>query len=185
MSYLQTALKALTDVQKHYPDALIAGGFLRDTATGRTPKDIDIFIPHQELPRGFPLASELSVEGGAQYASGTEVECLWDLTGYELPVQIIMLRPGMDPVERSQNHDFGICQIWWNGVGQAEYSEAFIHDIRHKTFTLTHCEDESEYKRSIRRWDRLSQKYPEFSLVIPDKFQRFAADEFEDWVKSL
>lgn len=185
MSYLQTALKALTNVQKHYPDALIAGGFLRDMATERTPKDIDIFIPYQVLPVGFPLAPELSTDGLAEYCNGTDVACVWDLRGYELPVQVIMLQPYLDTVERVKNHDFGICQIWWHGQGVAEYTPEFIQDLRAKTFTLIHCEDNKEYRRSIRRWYRLSEKYEGWALVIPDEFQRFAADEFEDWSKSL
>jgi hypothetical protein len=43
-----------------------------------------------------------------------------------------------------------------------------LHEI-----TLVHCESQHEFNRSMVRYERLKQKYPEFTLVIPNKYKAY------------
>lgn len=181
MRSIDQGLRALFAVQAALPRAILAGGYLRDCLLGREPKDIDIFVPHEpgvedgrfECIRadgtGFVATPMM---GAAEYMERTEVSGIWDVRGFDLPVQIVMLEPGLDPVERAELHDFGICQVWHDGA-ELHTTDSFEMDKAMQTFTLCHCEDEREYKRSMRRWERLRVKYPSFTLVVPERFREF------------
>lgn len=177
MISLQPGLRALESVQSVFPGAILAGGYLRDVLCGRAPRDIDIFVPYMamDLKRAIALGILRAerMTGAAEYMERTEVCDIWDLADCELPIQIIMLSPGWNPIERAKNHDFGICQVWMSGAA-VEYTEAFVADVASNTFTLVACETEIEYRRSMRRWTRLQEKYREFTLVVPEEFRKFA-----------
>lgn len=168
---LNVGLRALADVRACFPGAILAGGFLRDVILGREPKDIDIFVPCSLTADPGDL-DMVPMRGAAEYMEQTEVDDIWDVRGYELPVQVIMLAPDLDPVERARAHDFGICQVWHDGE-QLHHSGNFERDVMAKTFTLCICEDKKEFTRSMRRWERLRVKFPEFTLVVPESFAVF------------
>ncbi|KQW02224.1 hypothetical protein [Rhizobacter sp. Root1221] len=171
MTTLQVGLDALKTVQAVFPNAILAGGFLRDLLLDRTPKDIDIFVPHTGCFQPGTLQL-VPMMGAAEYMEQTEVSYIWDVPGFELPVQVIMLCPGLDPVDRAKAHDFGICQVWNDGAG-LEWTPAFDKDWSNRTFTLDHCEDQKEFDRSMRRYERLQEKFAGFPLVIPPQFESF------------
>lgn len=62
------ALETLAKVQTIYPQAIIAGGLIRDLLTDRSPKDIDIFIPYLNAEEGL---QELSDSGLFPYIERT------------------------------------------------------------------------------------------------------------------
>lgn len=72
---IEGGLQALAAVQQLFPGAVLAGGYLRDKFFGRSPKDIDIFIPNDpELitlaASSIPGASRVTALGqGAEYMS--------------------------------------------------------------------------------------------------------------------
>lgn len=170
---ISIGLKALFAVQAVVPGAILAGGYLRDSILSRPAKDIDIFVPYQG-PGVAPFLKlgALVMTGAAQYMEQTEVDNVFDLPGFELPVQIIELAPGLDPVDRTKDHDFGICQVWHDGTAMGS-TEAFTKDCGDQTFTLVSCANKPEYDRSMRRWERLKLKFPEFTLVLPEQFLSF------------
>lgn len=53
---LDWALDVLSHVQKVYPEAFIAGGFLRDIELGTEPNDLDIFIPQKGNDQQYAYA---------------------------------------------------------------------------------------------------------------------------------
>jgi hypothetical protein len=142
----------------------------------REPKDIDIFVPNGAWDWNALRASPML--GAAEYMERTEVEGIFDIPGFELPVQVIELCPGLSPMERVIAHDFGICQVYSTGTGWGA-TEAFFRDRDNRTFTLTHCEDRKEFDRSMRRWNRLKDKFPGFSLVIQEEFLQYHQQELE------
>src|ERR1700754_852148 len=91
-------LAALTLVQAVFPKAVLAGGYLRDLFFGKTPKDIDIFVPYTEFLPNNTLGL-VAMTGAADYTEQSEIDSIYDMQGFELPVQVIMRRRGLDPVE--------------------------------------------------------------------------------------
>jgi len=170
--------------------ALIAGGACRDHILGRPVKDIDVFVPSQpnidvKLAKAFG-AFNVSPIIAAEYAgAGGEVEHVYEIQEEDadpfaphplerVPVQVIVLAPGLDPIERAQHHDFGICQVWYLNRNFFAHTEAFHLDMQFKTFTLDHCEDQQQFDRSVRRWTgKFAQRFPEFRMSYP-KFKHFA-----------
>lgn len=97
---------------------------------------------------------------------------MWDIYGFELPIQVIELGPNIDPAERVKELDFDFCQVWHDGRS-IHFTEGFTEAVRFRQVTLSRCEDEKQFERSMRRWDRLKQKYPDFTLVIPEEYRAF------------
>ena len=172
MKNIQPGLDALRAVQKVFPGALLAGGYLRDAHLSRAPKDIDIFVAHSDTWVAGNLMM-VSMTGAAEYMEQSEVGAIWNVEGFGLPVQVIMLRPGLSPQDRAEKHDFGVCQVWHDGDVMG-FTSGFSEDAHERTFTLRHCEDQKEYDRSMRRWDRLKEKFPEFTLVVPEEFALYS-----------
>lgn len=165
--------------------ACISGGFLRDICTGNFPKDCDVFIEvPQEVDEKFynaldpsfgkvdwaseNIAEYNAMQGVARVGEGGEVapesNCRFN---------IILLNPGKDPVDAAKSHDFGACQVWTEG-GEIHATNAFFRDIAQRTFTLDVCEDLQQFERSMRRWERLSAKFPGWNLVVPPRYSPFA-----------
>lgn len=168
-------LRALSAVQKVFPSAILAGGYLRDCWFGRSPKDIDIFFEYTENPtaalRHALGAANVDPMMGAMYREQGDVNSVWDLKGFAHPCQVIMLNEGLTAISRVKDHDFDFCQIWHDGW-RLNCTVAFTH-MNAQEVTLTHCESQSEFNRSMDRWDRLKQKYPDFKLVIPPRYRHY------------
>lgn len=164
---------------------VLGGGAIRDLVLGQSIKDLDITVPFSEarfqaLLQGFsefPKTQHVNV-GTSEYIEGMQ-ECKavlgFDVPGIP-PLNIIMLaeRVGTDVLSVVERNDFGICQIGCNSNGHIEATEAFYKDVENKTFTNTRFGDEP---RARRRFERLSQKYPDYTPVNLDPPQ----DEFVDW----
>ncbi|MCA8110265.1 hypothetical protein [Burkholderia cepacia] len=179
----------LAQLQEVGVKGLIAGGAVRDHILGKPVKDIDVFVAHDpdvvsKLQAAFgvlhvnpSLAAEYIGEAGQSEVSHVyEVSFGDDPFDPDLghvPVQVIALAPGMDPLDRVKHHDFGICQCWYVGHGFKMYTEAFAADMSGKRFTLMHCEDQHQFDRSMRRWERFKERFPEFSLYVPFRFREY------------
>jgi len=168
--------------------ALIAGGACRDHILGKPVKDIDVFVPDQdgiEMKLGTAFG-HLHVKPiiAAEYAgAGGEVEHVYEISfgddpfgDSHIPVQIIVLAQGLDPMERARHHDFGLCQAWYQEAsetasGFVQATEAFHLDMTNRTFTLSHCEDEQQYARSMRRWTgKFKERFPGYRVYVPNEF---------------
>lgn len=161
--------------QAGFDQAICAGGAVRDAINGKPVKDIDIFIAHVGEGLKVRLEAALHMEFKylcASYGTMGEVNTVWDAVGLEVPVQVIELLPGYVPLDRVATMDFGICQCWNDGYN-IDKTPAFSLDFMLDTFTLVQCENKREFERSMRRWKRLSQKYPEFTLVVLDEFKQY------------
>lgn len=149
--------------------AFVGGGAVRDTVLGRPIKDIDVWILVDDLSEFEGLLAEagLQLEFNLDYfnyrALGTSV--LGEVDG--LPVQLVALRRDLCPSMETATaqFDFGLCQISYDGVGLFPTS-AFITDMLNNTMTLDLSRPGVDEARSRARYERLKEKYPEFTLVI-------------------
>lgn len=165
-----------------FPSAIVAGGAIRDYIFGKPIKDIDVFVSYADTyDYLFPISHfahhlERNVfkEDWSSYVDIPDVDSVYSVLPFtgELPVQIIVMKPGLSPVERVDQLDFGFCQAYYDGES-VKHTWGFHEDANRKTITLIRCENQQEFDRSIIRYERLKQKYPEFTLVIPEKFQRY------------
>lgn len=172
---INTILQRIRRIDGH---AIIAGGFLRDRHYGVTPKDIDIFVSNHvalaDLQKLFPSARMEIYSAFLEYTSG-EIDAVFDLGDLHVgfPVQVIRVTEGT-PADRVMRHDFGFCQIYSADLtGLSTKSFTFFSDSASDTVTLTYCEDQQQFDRSMKRWDRLKLKYPQKHLVIPQEFQKY------------
>jgi hypothetical protein len=172
-----------------FPEAIVAGGAIRDWDNGKESeiKDIDVFVKDRpmylyDLTRAFPEPEgwqrRLMVpEHVAQYMQfeGVKVVQEFQHPGYldghlglklwvPPPVQVIVMGRDVIPEATIERHDFGICQVAYDG--KAFYtSHHYDEDKANHTFTLIRCRDGKDYARSMKRWGRLSQKYTGWQLI--------------------
>lgn len=175
----QGVLQALLKLHSIAPDAILAGGYLRDRLEKVEVKDADFFctdlgfgLEVDRLKELFPEARLENYSNWLEYTS-PDVTAVWHLgTADGVPLQLIELTPGRAPEERVKEHDFGICQVWCDGAA-IRYTTEFFKDFTTNAFTLTQCESRREFERSMKRFARLSQKYPNHELVIPEEFAKW------------
>ncbi|WP_313196194.1 hypothetical protein [Shinella zoogloeoides] len=165
------------DLASHPHVPVLSGGALRDHIHGAVVKDLDIFLPY-DRDRVAVLDECLKYDDWKLTqsigASCTDLGEVVEVRGYQKAGQtdlnIIYLDPEVDtsPLGIASRNDFGICQVaaWLEGgEWRFDYTEAFIDDVMAKTFTLTREGDEA---RSLRRYERLKEKYPDHTLVTPN-----------------
>lgn len=168
-----------------FPSAIVAGGAIRDYIFGKPIKDIDVFVSWDDW---FTLAQycgvsftkildrDSAIEAWSLYLEIPDVYCVYGVTPVdgELPVQIIVMKPGLTPVQRVDQLDFGFCQAYYDGGRKGiGITNHFAEDAQKKSITLVHCENQNGFYRSMIRYERLMQKYQEFQLVIPQKYQQY------------
>jgi len=164
--------------------SMIAGGFPRDIYFGKTPKDIDIWIPSdvkignresdllKELfeSRGMCLTIPTITESEDHYkieeiGITRIVKCQVDGVDIDL-ISTKFLSEGMKGYSLLFNFDMGICQIARKG-GEYIFTENFIDDKINKTITLYHKNrslqlvnfSESEHL------PRVKAKFPDYEIV--------------------
>lgn len=164
---------SLAAVREVFPGALLAGGALRDLDNDRPVKDLDIFAP--DVPdldilraRAALLAPNCVVGVMGGYESWATEECVGvldiDIPGLT-PFQLIGLRSGPETI--LPRLDFGICRIGFDGNDVIRTDE-YLADQATRTFTLLRCDDDAQRERSLKRFERLSEKYVGWSLLDPD-----------------
>lgn len=162
----------LKGIRKDYPDAFIAGGYLRDLFCKREPKDLDIFT--WQMPKDEDMNYSTS---GDSYGEDPRITCVINRPGFVFPTQIIVLDDNTDreAVAVSQ-FMLGIQQIWIEGGpdGQLVWLPPFIKDIHQERFTVTRCTNEREAYSIARKLTSLEGKYGKpWVRAIPDQFAQY------------
>jgi len=156
---------------------VLSGGALRDLATGRTPKDLDIFVQHSVeavwavseffLSEGYEVYQEVDTEY-VQNMDGIEYVLGFRKAGeVDLNFVFVAEDKACDAISIASRNDFGICQIAASVSGGSAHvysTEAFKTDLANQTFTIVHQHD---HARTLRRWERLSERYQGWRLVDP------------------
>lgn len=185
----------LAMIAKADPGALIVGGCLRDVMFEKRVKDIDVFVgPHMDIDQvraAFPADwscsnqfSRLSVEAYRQHFGADMVEVIhvvrprkqsFDLSelvcmdDYDPFIQIIVMNKPVDLEEMLYSVDFGFCQIGIDArCRDVMATPAFVKDATENTATLTDSRrDAGNIQRSLKRAERLREKYPTRKFVLP------------------
>ncbi|MGP4725211.1 hypothetical protein ACSV5S_11105 [Agrobacterium deltaense] len=172
------ALALLIETATGPGTAVLSGGALRDWGHGAPVKDLDFFVPWS-VDNLCDLNDLMELNGWSKVQNiPPSCEGLGEVVavvGYSKPgmldLNVIFLSEDHDlaPSAVARRNDFGICQIaaWieLDGEWRFDYSSAFIEDVMAKTFTLLREGDEA---RSLRRYERLKEKYPDHTLVTPN-----------------
>lgn len=182
----------LAAIQKVFPEAVIAGGALRDLIIGRPVKDIDIFIKatgsdddtHRFLASIYGEAHALNKEDVKEYheqlselqgvyslSRPRETEDDWLSPSREIrdengcPFQVIALNTEVTPTSVVERMDFGICRVAHDGQ-HLDATHEFLLDMENQTFTLLRAHSPA---RSQHRYDRLvREKYQGWRLLDPN-----------------
>ena len=184
-----------------FPDAIIAGGILRDGYFNQMFKDVDIFI-HRVSYRNkvnedtWIDALELNIgnqydpkylkdfvrRDHAQYPSpDTTITAMWDVLKNLIPYQIILTKiPPIEYVE--QKFDFGLCKVYYDGT-KVRFLPDFMHDARNQTLTLVGqnmSQEEVEYSMN-EHLDRIQYKYPNFRVKVAAHNQKLVDKSKKGW----
>ncbi|MDE2104197.1 MAG: hypothetical protein KGL39_43575 [Patescibacteria group bacterium] len=148
----------LSQLQVVEPDAILAGGSLRDLYHGVKPKDLDFFcrVFDGYVDLGMRESDTFDYEG-MQYILAVQT-----YRKFSLPVNLIFI---VDTPTKTllESFDLGICQIGFDGK-QLIKTDAFEWDSKHSIITMRHID---RYRRSIQRYCRINQRY-NFELTIPE-----------------
>jgi hypothetical protein len=178
-------LEVLSVVQSVFPQAVLAGGCLRDLALGGEVKDLDVFVPYDPTVYTFPdedpvvtwgspdKMDDLAHQSGwrslppndemADHDYGNFAAVVADLKDYLVPglaqpVQVIHLDlPEWSPMAVLERMDFGACQL---GIDRTGFHATMVAqvDIATHRITLLH-DDPNRVAWSIKRGVRFRRKY--------------------------
>lgn len=175
---LSVVLPLLSLFREYGHEAYIGGGALRDAMHGVPMKDVDIFVmPYRDGPVLGPRVDSETIEeilGGFahkhqvfNYAfSDVAEQWIFEGEGDGPPLNFIAMRHHSTPEQLARRMDFGICQIVLTAEDECWVTPQWAVDYLQKTFTLT---DPDREERALRRWERISERYPEHTLVIPQE----------------
>lgn len=170
-------LDVIGRVRNVLPSAIIAGGAIRDLDNDRPVKDIDVFFTdtpyfsklHEALYGVYFYAKQCSgqyMDGAADEVTGTTTYLSHDGSLPEL--NLIQLTEGFNPADIIDRVDFGICQIGYDLLGVVK-TPAYEFDKANQCFSLTRAETVEGVMRSIKRYQRLQQKYQGWPLTCARK----------------
>jgi hypothetical protein len=167
----------LASVQRYFPEAIIAGGALRDLDHGREIKDVDIFVldrgtdTERLLRRAFDKRPEGVLEA-TDYHVGRQsrpVTGVYDFDWGGTAFQVIVVKPGegSDDFPRyiMRDFDLGICMTWFDGKTWHRTFE-YQNDEQAKVFQSYIPLEGKQLDLTKERVARLSEKYPDFTSTI-------------------
>lgn len=158
----------LEEIQKTSPEAIIAGGAMRDWFHGHTPKDVDIFVSAGFDVTLIPKLIENSQDDPSGELDDTITQSI-TFGGYSLPINIVWCNKNVIPMQRFEKFDFGLCKIAWDGQTVIEHPE-FLWDVKYNLITLRRAPSIEMLLRSLERYKRFTAKYP-YPLMIPHTLQ--------------
>ncbi|WP_320535304.1 hypothetical protein [Robbsia andropogonis] len=155
-------------------EGIIAGGAIRDAVLHRLVKDFDVYVENtpanmEALQRRFPNMTLLDTESDDYEGAAPMLLVVYEANERHdgKPIQIMLVR--RDPVEYVQSvFDFGLCKAYLCNTLGLVLEPEFIQDVRAKTITY-YPSDDNHYSET--RAQRLSEKYADYRVVVPDGFR--------------
>jgi hypothetical protein len=169
------------------PSAYLAGGAIRDFDNGRTVKDFDVFFTEGEANIDMVEGALMGLYAYKNGCPGEYMDAAREVMGTQtyrsltgLPeLNLILLEKEFNPASIIERVDFGLCQIGADPLG-VEYSAAYEFDHANRCFTLTRAESVDGVRRSLKRYERLKQKYQGWPLRIPAEFAEIVSAALRD-----
>ena len=163
--------------------AVAGGGLLRDLYLDRPYKDADLFVHASDASDekvisvlqslGFTDVKIVVTNAATEYMEFADVESVIEGVhpSIPVPVQVIRVVTNNQSGERMiERLDLGPCQIGMDHLGHFWHTIQFWTDVSERTFTVTRNEG-NDIERSVKRFERLEQKYPGWKLVVPKEPQ--------------
>lgn len=161
--------KVLHSVQELFPQAVIAGGALRDLWHGKPAKDVDIFIPikedgglyEDEILSIDPYAEKIAASvygqaGNAATPGFRNIYVIWRLTIEGVIYECIFIEDrGEDVIDV---FDLSIAQIAFDG-NSVRTTANFNRTIFDKVIRVCNV---NRSDRQTKRMERVLSKYPEY-----------------------
>ena len=174
---MEQFIKVLAEFEDLGGKGIVYGGCLRDTVTGYGPvKDIDIAVQNTKdnllaIVAFYTTYGSSHLEQYIGYGNFPDVFASVQVERPDAPtVNFVVLSDDFPftPTDVAERCDFGICQIAMDSFGLTYRTGAFAADLANYTFTYTREPfDQAQFERSLRRWDRFSQRYVGWRLVVP------------------
>ena len=158
----------------------IAGGAVRDTILGRPIRDIDMFLPEARCDAAADLLRSrfgyVKVGQWAQYMHFSDPMVArvakFEKADETIPLCLIGLTAELNARENIARFDFGVCMAAWQGGStQMITNDEFKRDAEGQTFTLWRADDLAQFTYSMFRFKKLAERYPGWTLSIPDQFE--------------
>lgn len=163
--------EVLSTVQSVFPDAAIGGGALRDLVYGKPVKDVDIFTRcrsyypnHEELVlKLFPNAVVTHAMSYGDKPSNEFHRIIWAIYDLNIPGEDFQLIVGEYQSGNPDTFDLSITQIVYDG-NEIKFTDAFVET---KETGKINFMNKQSYARRIKRYDRITEKYPEMHIDKP------------------
>lgn len=174
-------------VQTLFPEAVLAGGALRDLDNKKPVKDIDIFVTHsdnvenrlrvifgdEEVRCELPETIASYVMENPPRDVRSIYHCGQTVSGVAIQVITLQLDKPFSLETVIERLDIGLCQIGTDGAYGTDHGNGdptvsvsmtldYLNDVSDKKFTI--MVDSVHRDRSLARIERLSKKYPEWTL---------------------
>jgi len=163
-------LDTMSRVRTVAPSAYLAGGALRDLDNNRPVKDLDVFFTEDMDSARFDAALA-GVYVYKKWCPGDYIDAAKEvqttytfasLTG-QPDLNFVQLDRSFNPAAIVERMDFGLCQIGFDVMGVTTTPD-YDFDKRNSVFTLTRAETVEAVMRSLKRFQRLKQKYVGWDL---------------------
>lgn len=163
-------------IKKICPEAILAGGALRDSFFDVSIKDIDIFVGPSFVgewrtivqANNYDVALEYDEKRG--YIGNKNIISVFGLkkkNATDLPIQIIVCEEIPTISSLIHEFDWGFCQIGTEDIEKIYVTKAFKDDVVNNTATLVNGYGPDNDKPSIKRGIRLQRKYSNRRFMVP------------------
>ena len=162
-------------IKKICPEAILAGGALRDSFFDVSIKDIDIFVGPSFVgewrtivqANNYDVALEYDEKRG--YIGNKNIISVFSVkkkNATDLPIQIIVCEEIPTISSLIHEFDWGFCQIGTENLDKIYVTKAFKDDVVNNTATLVNGYGTENDRVCIKRGIRLQRKYSNRKFMV-------------------